>query len=150
LSISTLSNEAKEFPLVSKVTYVNPPGTAPAQGLYSHVGLVSGGQLALIAGQLSVAPNGDVFGKDDFEAQFEQVFRNLGDVLKGLGGDFSSVAKFTTYLVHSQDIGKFMKLRAALFPKIFGGDLFPPNTLLMVDRLVKEEFLIEVEAIASI
>jgi hypothetical protein len=37
--------------------------------------------------------------------------------------------------------------RAALFPKLFKGPLYPPNTLLMVDRLVKAEFLIEVEAV---
>ena len=40
-------------------------------------------------------------------------------------------------------------VRAKLFPELFGGDQFPPNTLLVIDRLVKEDFLIEVEAIAS-
>ncbi len=34
------------------VKYENPPGTAPAQGLYSHAGIVSGGRVAYIAGQL--------------------------------------------------------------------------------------------------
>ena len=42
-----------------------------------------------------------------------------------------------------------MSLRADLFPRLYGGDVFPPNTLLMVDRLVKEEFLIEVEAVVA-
>ena len=134
----------------TRVAYVNPPGAAPAQGLYSHAGIVSGGTTHYIAGQLAVGANGEVVGKDDFEAQFAQVFRNLGDVLKGLGGDYRSIAKMTTYLVHSQDIPKFMKCRAALFPTIFGGDKFPPNTLLIIDRLVKEDFLFEVEAIAAI
>jgi enamine deaminase RidA (YjgF/YER057c/UK114 family) len=50
--------------------------------------------------------------------------------------------------VHSQGIERFMKVRAALFPTLFSGTLFPPNTLLVVDRLVKEEFLVEVEAVA--
>ena len=77
-----------------------------------------------------------------------QVFSNLGDVLKGLGLTFNHVIKFTTYLVHSQDIEIFMRVRAELFPQLFGGDRFPPNTLLMIDRLVKEDFLIEVEAVA--
>ena len=40
-----------------------------------------------------------------------------------------------------------MRLRAALFPKIFKGPLYPPNTLLTLDRLVKEDFLFEVEAV---
>lgn len=132
-----------------KVWYENPEGAAPAQGLYSHVGCVSGGRTIYLAGQLSVGADGGVVGAGDFDAQFLQVFGNLRDVLAGLGGDFRSVVKFTTYLVHSQDIPNFMRLRAEHFPGWFGGDIFPPNTLLIVDRLVKEEFLIEVEAIAG-
>lgn len=129
------------------VEYINPPGACPAQGLYSHIGRAEGGTLLFVAGQLSVAADGSVAGDGDFEAQFHQVFRNLGDVLKGMDLTFNDVVKFTTFMVHSQDIPNFMKLRAELFPKIFKGPLFPPNTLLMVDRLVKEPFLIEVEAI---
>ena len=132
------------------VSIENPAGAAPAQGLYSHAGVVRGGALAFVAGQLAVGQDGAVVGKGDFAAQFDCVFRNLGDVLRGLGGDWHSVAKFTTYLVHSQDIERFMKARAALFPKLFGAQPYPPNTLLIVDRLVKEEFLIEVEAVAAI
>ena len=68
-------------------------------------------------------------------------------VLEGLGVSFDHVAKFTTYFVHSQDIEKFMALRAERFPKLFRGK-FPPNTICVIDRLVKEEFLFEVEAVA--
>jgi enamine deaminase RidA (YjgF/YER057c/UK114 family) len=76
------------------------------------------------------------------------VFENLGVVLEGLGVSFDDVAKFTTYFVHSQDIEKFMKLRAELFPRIFRNGKFPPNTICVIDRLVKEDFVLEVEAIA--
>lgn len=132
---------------MSPVQYINPPGACPAQGLYSHVGKVEGGSLLFVAGQLSVAADGSVAGAGDFAAQFQQVFKNLGDVLRGMECQFDDVVKFTTYLVHSQDIDSFMRLRAELFPKLFKGPLYPPNTLLIVDRLVKEPFLIEVEAI---
>ena len=135
--------------MTNGVELINPPGACPAQGLYSHVGRVDGNSsLLFIAGQLSVAADGSVAGKGDFSVQFHQVFKNLGDVLKGLEGSYDDIIRFTTYLVHSQDIERFMELRAALFPTIFRGPLYPPNTLLMVDRLVKEPFLIEVEAIA--
>ncbi len=134
---------------MSKVDYLNPPGTCPAQGLYSHVGTADK-KLLFVAGQLSVAPDGRVVGKNDFEAQFRQVFKNLEDVLNGVGGDFNNVVKFTTFMVRSQDIEAFMELRAELFPKIFKGPLYPPNTLLVIDRLVKEDFLFELEAIVSL
>ena len=43
--------------------------------------------------------------------------------------------QFTTYLVHSQDIPKFMEFRLREFPKMFPNGAYPPNTLLMIDRL---------------
>lgn len=135
---------------MKRVKYENPEGAAPAQGLYSHAARVSAGDLLFVAGQLAVAPDGGVVGKNDFAVQFQCVFDNLGDVLEGLGASWTDIAKFTTYLVHSQDLEQFMALRADLFPKLFSGDVFPPNTLLMVDRLVKEEFLIEIEAIVAV
>jgi enamine deaminase RidA (YjgF/YER057c/UK114 family) len=130
------------------VRYIDPPGAAPAQGLYSHAAKVAAGDLYFIAGQLAVDDDGAVVGMHDFEAQFHKVFSNMGTVLKGLGISFDEVAKFTTYFVHSQDIEKFMKLRAELFPKIFKNKKFPPNTICVIDRLVKEDFLLEVEAVA--
>jgi enamine deaminase RidA (YjgF/YER057c/UK114 family) len=132
------------------VEYVNPPGLAPAQGLYSQAGVIKGGNLHLIAGQLAVGAEGEVVGVRDFEAQFVQVFGNLGAYLASVGGNYESIGKMTTYLVHSQYLAVFMKLRAEHFPKFFPDGVYPPNTMLVVDRLVKEDFLLEVEAIAAI
>ena len=87
-----------------KVDYLNPEGACPPHGLYSHVGKVHSGPLAFIAGQLAVDACGNIVGIYDFDAQFAQVFENLGAVLKGLGASFDDVVKFTTYLVESQDI----------------------------------------------
>jgi hypothetical protein len=33
---------------------------------------------------------------------------------------------------------------------LFAGGAYPPNTLLIVDRLVREEFLLEVAAVAAL
>lgn len=131
---------------MTRIEYRDPPGTGPAQGLYSQVTVVPPGPIVCIAGQLSVGMDGQIVGKHDFEAQMRQVYTNLGAVLQGMGLGYNHVIKFRTYLVHAQQLELFMKVRAALFPKLFGGTRYPPNTLLVVDRLVKEEFLIEVEA----
>ena len=37
-----------------------------------------------------------------------------------------------------------------MFPTLFGSETYPPNTLLIVSRLVKPEFLVELEAIAAV
>jgi hypothetical protein len=52
--------------------------------------------------------------------------------------------------VHSQDIAKFMAYRLREFPRLFANGVYPPNTLLIVDRLVQESFLIEVQTIAAL
>ncbi len=57
---------------------------------------------------------------------------------------------FTTYLVHSQDIPKFMAYRQREFPAMFANGAYPPNTLLMIDRLVQEPLLIEVRTVAAL
>lgn len=43
-----------------------------------------------------------------------------------------------------------MQYRMREFPRLFQGGAYPPNTLLMIDRLVREEFLIEVSAVAAL
>lgn len=131
-----------------KIQYINPKNASPAQGLYSNLTKVSAGDLYYISGQLAVGLDGSVLGKGDFDAQFAQVFKNLGDVLAAVGCDFNDVVKFNTYLVASQHIDNFMKNRQELFPQLFATADYAPNTLLVVNRLVKEEFLIEVEAVA--
>lgn len=130
-----------------KPVYINPEGASQAQGQYTHVARVESGPLYFIAGQLAVAEDGSVAGVNDFEAQFHQVFKNLKAVIDGLGISHSDIVRFNTILVHEQHIDLFKKLRSEYFPTIFDGD-FPPNTLVVVKRLVKEEFLLEVEAIA--
>ena len=58
--------------------------------------------------------------------------------------------KFTTFLVDSANVGDFYETRQEIFGEIFPKGDPPPNTLLIVNRLVKREFLIEIEAIAAI
>jgi hypothetical protein len=52
--------------------------------------------------------------------------------------------------VHSQDIPKFMAWRLREFPKLFPNGVYPPNTLLVIDRLVQEQFLVEVQTVAAL
>jgi enamine deaminase RidA (YjgF/YER057c/UK114 family) len=134
----------------SGVAYFNPPSAPPPQGMYSHVARVAPAELAFIAGQVAVDAKGNPVGVGDFAAQVGPVFENLGNILTDLGTDFEAVVQFTTYLTSADAIPIWMRERAALFPKLFPGGKFPPNTLLVVERLVKPEFLLEVAAIARI
>ena len=109
-------------------------------GQYSHVARVKAGEFLFIAGMLSPG--------DSFEAQCAGVFAQIEKALQSAGAGWGNVVQFTTYLVHSQDIPKFMAWRLREFPKLFAGGKYPPNTLLIIDRLVGEQFLIEVQTVA--
>jgi len=126
------------------------PGAAPARGRYSHVALVSSGPVAYLAGQLALDADGSIVGEGDFEAQFRKVIANLQLALSAVGATMDDVAKFTTYLVDSHDIPEFMRVRTELWADIYPGGVYPANTLLIVDRLVEEPFLIEIEAVAVV
>lgn len=132
------------------VEYANPPGLPPAQGLYSYMGLIRQGTACHIAGHLAVGDDGEVVGAGNFAAQFAQVFRNLKRTLEAAGGSCRSIAKMTTFMTSADDIPEFMRLRAELFPTLFGDGVYPPNTLIIISRLVKPEFMLEVEAVAAL
>jgi enamine deaminase RidA (YjgF/YER057c/UK114 family) len=132
------------------VTIYNPQTLGAPMGQYSHVTRVEANELLFIAGMLAGDAAGNVVGEGDFEAQTGQVFRNIESALQSAGASWGNVVQFTTYLVHSQDIPKFMAYRLREFPKMFPGGKYPPNTLLMVDRLVREAFLVEVQTIAAV
>jgi len=133
-----------------EITFHNPATLGKPLGQYSQITRVKAAEFLFIAGQVAAEKSGACVGKDDFDAQCQQVFANIDAALKSQGANFANVVEFTTYLVHSQDIPKFMTYRTREFPRLFAGGAYPPNTLLMIDRLVKEEFLIEVSAVAAL
>ena len=132
------------------VTIYNPKALGAPMRQYSHVTRVKANEFLFIAGMLAGDAAGNVIGEGDFEAQTAQVFRNIEAALQSAGASWGNVVQFTTYLVHSQDIPKFMAFRLREFPRMFPDGRYPPNTLLMVDRLVREAFLVEVQTIAAL
>ena len=134
----------------AELNIYNPAELGPPMGQYSHVTRVKTNELLFIAGMLSGDTAGNIIGEDDFDGQAVQVFRNIEAALNSAGASWGNVVQFTTYLVHSQDIPKFMAFRLREFPRMFPNGKYPPNTLLIVDRLVKEPFLVEVQTIAAV
>lgn len=130
------------------IKLINPDVLGTPLGQYSHITRVKTSELLFIAGQVGV----DKAGKApaEFDAQCAQAFANLGAALSSQGASFANVVEFTTYLVHSQDIPNFMAFRTREFPRLFKNGAYPPNTLLIIDRLVREDFLIEISAIAAL
>src|SRR4029078_9293448 len=118
-------------------------------GQYSHITRVKASELLYIAGQLSTNREGQIVGAGDFDAQCTQVFAKIETALKSCGAGLGNVVEFTTYMVHSQDIPKFMTFRKREFPRFFPNGVYPPNTLLMIDPLVRSPFLLDAHCAAD-
>src|ERR1700686_2875073 len=84
-------------------------------GLYSHASSVeSPAHMLFVAGQLAIDHDGRVFGINDINAQFQQVFENLGAVLQAGGYGFADVVRFTSYVTGRSYIEPFYAARAKL------------------------------------
>ena len=132
-----------------EIKMVNPEKLHAPVGPYCQVATAKASQFVFLAGQTATDHDGNVVGAGDFEAQCRQVFANVETALQSVGAGWRNVVHFTNYLVSSEDQPKFVKFRMGFFPRVFP-DGYPPNTLIYVGRLLRTEFLVEVQAIAVI
>ena len=131
-------------------TIVNTDKAPQPIGAYSQAIRTAPGELLFIAGQVAVDLDGNPVGVDDMAAQTRQVFDNLGGILAGVGATFSNVVEFTTYVVGRDSVQAYIAARTDVYPGLFPDGDYPPNTLLVVDGLVREEFLLEIKAVAAL
>ena len=125
-----------------------PDGLGPPLGKYSHISVATGAQIVTVAGQVGISSSGELAGDGSLVAQTRQAFQNVVTALRSQGLGAQDIFKTTTFLVGADNIPEFMAARAAAFNEIFPGGEYPPNTLLVVARLVEDRFAIEVEAFA--
>ena len=129
---------------------INPKQVCPPVGLYSQASRVKAGELLFIAGQLGLDARGALLGTGDAAAQIRQAFENIGQILASQGASFSNVVEFTTYLTSADNIPVFMATRKELFARLYPKGDYPPNTLLVISRLVHPDALVEISAVAAL
>ena len=126
---------------------VNPPSLAPSAG-QSHVVVTNAARLVYLSGQVATDSGGQVVGEDDFAMQVRQVLHNIDYALASVHARREHVVKLTIYVVnldgatHGQVLAQYL------------GDLssfgHPAATLVSVQGLARDEFLIEIEAVAEL
>ena len=126
---------------------ITPKGFGAPLGMYSHGVVASPGELVVVAGQVGIGAAGQV-AVDDIVAQTKQAFANVRAVIEAGGCSMRDVVRLQTFLTRAGDIAGFMKARAEIFPEYFPDGVYPPNTLLVIQQLVRPELLVEIEAIA--
>jgi enamine deaminase RidA (YjgF/YER057c/UK114 family) len=113
---------------------------------YSHVVEVKGGRTLYISGQIALDKDGNLVGRNDFRAQVKQVFENLKARLEEGGASFKDVVKLNYYLTDASGVQAVRDIRN----NYINTESPPASTLVVVKQLVREEFLIEIEAIAVV
>jgi len=101
------------------------------------------GDLVIVSGQAAIDQDGHSVGVGDFDAQAEQVFRNLARVLAAAGSGLDRVVKVTIYLTDMGNFPKIVELRGKWFTAPY-----PADTIVEVSSLALPGLEIEIEAIA--
>lgn len=115
--------------------------TGPPNGIFSPA--IITGDLVFTSGQIGIdSKTGQM--AEGFEAQLEQVFRNLTAVLEAAGSSADHIVKATVFLADMNDYSKMNELYRAKFK----GDP-PARSTVQVARLPRDA-RIEIEVVAIV
>jgi len=119
------------------------PGMSEPVSHFTHV--VRAGRLVFVSGCVATDGAGRVVGGNDVVAQARQVHENIKRCLAAAGATFADVCKVTVFLRNVNDREKVNAVRKEYF-----GAHRPASTLVEISRLVRDDYLIEIEATAVI
>ena len=102
------------------------------------------GDLIFVSGQAAIDEHG-IVGAGDFDAQAEQAFGNLRQVLEAGGSSMRDIVKVTIYLTDMANFPKIVELRGKWF-----SEPYPADTIVQVVALALPELEIEIEAVAVV
>ena len=137
--------EAYSAQILGMANFINPEAVHHPTG-YTHIVEVTAGRPVYISGQVALDPTGALVGLGDIRAQARQVFDNLQAALQAVGAGFEHVVKLTYYLVDATQLPVVREVR----DQYVNTQQPPASTAVEVQRLVRDDLLIEVEAIAVI
>jgi enamine deaminase RidA (YjgF/YER057c/UK114 family) len=123
--------------------FINPEGMHRPTG-YTHVVEVTAGRPVYISGQVALDGAGELVGPGDVAGQARQVFENLQAALGSVGAGFEQVVKLTFYLVDATQMPAVREVR----DRYVDTARPPASTAVEVRRLVRDDLLVEVEAVA--
>jgi enamine deaminase RidA (YjgF/YER057c/UK114 family) len=125
--------------------FINPETMHRPTG-YTHVVEVLSGRPVYISGQVALDATGSLVGPGDIRAQAQQVFDNLRAALQAVGATLDQVVKLNYYVVDATRMPVIREVR----DEYLDPERLPASTAVEVRRLVRDDLLIEVEAVAVI
>ena len=116
---------------------------APTPAGHYSQGIVHNG-LVFVSGQLAINPEAGELVVDSIEAQTEQCLRNVEAILLEAGSDLNHVLKFTIFVSDESLWGAVNETYKRIM-----GEHKPARAIIPVGKF-RDEFLIEIEAIAAV
>jgi enamine deaminase RidA (YjgF/YER057c/UK114 family) len=124
------------------VEKINPPGLhAPQDNMYAHIVRATGSTTYRIGGQVAVDADGNDVAVGDMAGQIRCCYDMVTTALEAVGLGWSDVVHIYTFTTRMDD---YMAHEESIAREYFG-DAPPASTLLEVSRLVKPEWLVEVQ-----
>ena len=123
----------------------NAAGLPEPFGIFSGAAWEPDGRVLHISGYVSQDAEGGLVGVGDIKAQTQQVLKNIETALASVGGNMSDIARVTVYVTDMSMLSEIHEVRAEFFQRPY-----PASTLVQVSRLVRPEYLIEIDAVAVI
>lgn len=144
--LSITQNEKETKPMSQSqgaVRFIKSENLPPSPG-YSQAVEISRGRTIYVAGQVAIDRSGKVVGEGDMRAQAQQTFENLAAALEASGTKFENVVKLNYYVSDITQLAAVREVR----DRFINTANPPASTAVEVKRLFREQFLIEVEAVA--
>jgi len=131
----------------SETRFLNPEGLNKPAG-YTNVVVTEPRRLVYISGQLAWDNKGQIVGKGDFRVQVTKALENLKIALTAAGATMEDLIKVNYYVVNLKpdQVAIIREVRS----KYLSAEHPPASTLVGVTALVREDFMIEIEAVAVV
>jgi enamine deaminase RidA (YjgF/YER057c/UK114 family) len=119
-------------------------GSSPFEARYGFSRAVRVGNRILVSGTAPVEPDGGST-PDDAAAQARRCFAIILKAIEELGGSVSDFVRTRMYIVDPTDADLVGSVHGEIF-----GDIRPAATMVVVKALLRDEWLVEIEADALV
>ena len=119
-------------------------GSSPFEALYGFSRAVRVGNQILVSGTAPVEPDGGST-PGDAAAQARRCFAIILKAIEELGGSVSDVVRTRMYIIDPGDADVVGSVHGEIF-----GDIRPAATMVVVKALLRDEWLVEIEADALV
>ena len=121
------------------------PGTWQQKRSFSPAVITKGIQTIIwVAGHTGAETDEGRSLAGDFDAQFHQVFKNIGKTLAAAESTLGDIVTMTVFLIDARYTTRMTELRLELF----GGHSFPASAAITVSGFAKPEIMVEIQCIA--